>query len=228
MFKIEHAYYISNNHGKRETSLEEFQERDSGWALSRILNLTINVNRHNPMHAGCRIKLPEEIKTKKAVVNVQSKDNACFAWSVIATLYPAERHTERQSSYPHYTTVLNLKGIEFPVSLKQIKKFELLNDISINVYAIQEKKKKEEEKLMIVPIRRVGSITYCVNHSCKSDVLKSSRFLVFILLLAVFSPATNSPLNMVFTFTLLCLSIALRTCSSTTSRASSKSIHDDS
>ncbi|EZA49236.1 hypothetical protein X777_12476 [Ooceraea biroi] len=72
------------------------------------------------MHAGCRIKLPEEIKTKKAVVNVQS-DNACFAWSVIATLYPAERHTERQSSYPHYTTVLNLKGIEFPVSLKQIK-----------------------------------------------------------------------------------------------------------
>ncbi|RLU15163.1 hypothetical protein DMN91_012159 [Ooceraea biroi] len=134
-------------------SLEEFQERDSGWALSRILNLTINVNRHNSMHAGCRIKLPEEIKTKKAVVNVQSKDNACFAWSVIATLYPAERHTERQSSYPHYTTVLNLKGIEFPVSLKQIKKFELLNDISINVYAIQEKKKKEEEKLMIVPIR---------------------------------------------------------------------------
>ncbi|XP_026825441.1 uncharacterized protein LOC113561963 [Ooceraea biroi] len=41
------------------------------------------------------------------------------------------------------------------MSLKQIKKFELLNDISINVYAAQEKKKKkkEKEKLMIVPIR---------------------------------------------------------------------------
>ncbi|RLU26769.1 hypothetical protein DMN91_000566 [Ooceraea biroi] len=133
-------------------SLEEFQERDSGWALSRILNLTINVNRYNPMHAGCQIKIPKEIKLKKAVVNVQSKDNACFAWSVVAILYPAERHTERKSSYPHYTTVLNLKGIEFPVSLKQIKKFELLNDISVNVYAAQEKK-EEEEKLTIVPIR---------------------------------------------------------------------------
>ncbi|EZA48219.1 hypothetical protein DMN91_006132 [Ooceraea biroi] len=104
------------------------------------------------MHAGCRIKLPEEIKTKKAVVNVQSKDNACFGWSVVAALHPAERNTERKFSYPHYTTVLNLKGIEFPVTLKQIKNFELLNDISINVYAAQEKK-KEEEKLMIVPIR---------------------------------------------------------------------------
>ena len=33
------------------TSLEEFQERDSGWALSRILNLTININKYNSLHA---------------------------------------------------------------------------------------------------------------------------------------------------------------------------------
>jgi len=33
-------------------ALEEFQERDSGWALSRILNLIVNVNKYNPMHAG--------------------------------------------------------------------------------------------------------------------------------------------------------------------------------
>ena len=34
-------------------SLEEFQERDSGWALTRILNLTVNVNKYNPLRAGC-------------------------------------------------------------------------------------------------------------------------------------------------------------------------------
>ncbi|EZA61378.1 hypothetical protein X777_12331 [Ooceraea biroi] len=79
-------------------------------------------------------------------------DNACFAWSVVAALYPAERHVNRSASYPHYTTVLNLQGIEFPVTLKNIGKFERLNDISINVYTIQEKK-KEEEQLTIVPIR---------------------------------------------------------------------------
>jgi len=27
-------------------SLEEFQERDSNWILSRILNLTLNVNKY--------------------------------------------------------------------------------------------------------------------------------------------------------------------------------------
>ena len=34
------------------SSLEEFQERDSGWALSRIPNLTMNMNKHNPLRAG--------------------------------------------------------------------------------------------------------------------------------------------------------------------------------
>ncbi|XP_029674784.1 uncharacterized protein LOC115242537 [Formica exsecta] len=97
------------------------------------------------MRAGCHIKLPRAIIMKRAVINVQSKDNACFAWSVVAALYPAERNAERESSYSHYTTVQNLQGIKFPVTVNQIKKFELLNDMSINVYSIEEKN--------IVPIR---------------------------------------------------------------------------
>jgi len=60
------------------TSLEEFQERD-GWTLLRILNLTINVNKYNPLHAECQIQLSRKIKIKGAVINIQSKDNACFA-----------------------------------------------------------------------------------------------------------------------------------------------------
>ncbi|XP_029674792.1 uncharacterized protein LOC115242545 [Formica exsecta] len=97
------------------------------------------------MRAGCHIKLPRAIMMNRAVINVQSKDNACFAWSVVAALHPAKLKVDRESSYPHYTTVLNLQDIEFPVTVKQIKKFELINDISINVYSI----KKEN----IVPIR---------------------------------------------------------------------------
>jgi len=46
--------------------LDEFQERDSGWTLSRILNLTVNVNRFNPIRAGCHITLSREIMLKPA------------------------------------------------------------------------------------------------------------------------------------------------------------------
>ncbi|XP_036144933.1 uncharacterized protein LOC118646348 [Monomorium pharaonis] len=130
-------------------SLEEFQERDSGWALSQIINLTLNINKYNPLHAGCHVTLPREIMTKRAIVNVNSKDNACFAWSVVAALHPAERHSERESSYPHYTTVLNFDDIMFPVTIKDIEKFESVNNISINVYGM----KKEMTMLKILPLR---------------------------------------------------------------------------
>ncbi|XP_072744044.1 uncharacterized protein [Anoplolepis gracilipes] len=161
-------------------SLEEFQERDSGWALSRILNLIVNINKYNPMRAGCYVQLSRKIIVKRAVVNVQSKDNACFAWAVVAALYPAERYTHRQSSYPHYTTVLNFQDIEFPVTLNQIKKFEIYNDISINVYSFENEN--------IVPIhtlrsKRETSTSTC--STCKmrkiSDILHGSRIYLDLL-----------------------------------------------
>lgn len=127
-------------------SLEEFQERDSGWALSRILNLIVNINKHNPLHAGCHIQLPFEIASKKAVINVQSADNACFAWAVVAALYQVKTHSNRSSHYPHYSTVLNLNNITFPMTISQIKKFENQNCISINVFT------KDEEKSNFIPL----------------------------------------------------------------------------
>ncbi|KYM93741.1 hypothetical protein ALC62_15653 [Cyphomyrmex costatus] len=119
-------------------SLEEHEERDSGWALSRILNLTVNVNKLNPMRAGCHVTLPEKFKRKEAVVNVRSMDNACFAWAVVAALYPADNNVNRTASYPHYSKVLNFADIEFPVTLKDVAKFERSNTVSVNVYGIED------------------------------------------------------------------------------------------
>ena len=131
------------------TSLDEFEERDSGWALSRILNLMVNVNKLNPMHAGCYFEVPQVLLAKHAVINVRSTDNACFARSVVAALYPVKNNAERESLYPHYAEVLNFDGIEFPVTLKDITRFERANSVSINVYGIEE----EKESLKVLPIR---------------------------------------------------------------------------
>jgi len=45
-----------------------------------------------------------------------------FAWSVMVALHPAEKNTGQKFLYPDYTSVLNLKDIEFPTTLNQIKK----------------------------------------------------------------------------------------------------------
>ena len=49
--------------------------------------------------------------------------------------------------------MLNLEGIEFPVTLKQITKFELLNDISVNVFIERERGGKKDDGNIIVPLR---------------------------------------------------------------------------
>jgi len=44
---------------------------------------------------------------------------------------------DRTKSYPHYTSVLNFDDVEFPMN---IGKFERLNNVSINIYSIEEQK----------------------------------------------------------------------------------------
>ncbi|GJQ87763.1 hypothetical protein Trydic_g14174 [Trypoxylus dichotomus] len=128
--------------------LEEFQERDSGWALSTIVDLMINVNRYNPQRVGSYLPPPPVIIRKKACINVRNTDDACFAWAVVSALYPAEHgaHPDRTSSYPHFEDVLNLAEITFPIQRNAISKFEKNNNISVNVYFL-------EKNLLVVPNR---------------------------------------------------------------------------
>lgn len=122
------------------SKLEEFQERDSGWALSRIINLQININKFTPLLGSSYIPLPREIKRKEACINVKNQDDRCFVWAVVSALYPVRKHAQRPSKYPNPMDVLNLTGIHFPMTAMQIPRFEKQNNVSINVYKLQKNK----------------------------------------------------------------------------------------
>lgn len=137
------------------SSLEDFQERDSGWALSKIINILININKCVLLTGSHYIKLPKTIQMKRAVVNVcNDEDDNCFAVAVVSALYPALYNANRITSYPHYEDVLNLNGISFPVSLKDISIFEKNNQISINVYILERK-----PRYVVLPLR-LSSLTH--------------------------------------------------------------------
>ncbi|XP_031346482.1 uncharacterized protein LOC116174878 [Photinus pyralis] len=123
--------------------LSEFQECNSGWALRAVVNLGVNFNKFTPQLGSSYVELPPQIQTKKACVNVKNEDHACFAWAVVSALYPADKHPQRISKYPHYSSVLKLKGIQFPMTMRQISNFEKQNNISINVYILKKEKKDQ-------------------------------------------------------------------------------------
>lgn len=89
------------------------------------------------MKASSFISLPEQIKNKKAIINVQNNDDACFAWAITSALREPNGLPQRTSSYPDYNTVADFTDITFPVTLKEIAKFEERNNLSINVYGLE-------------------------------------------------------------------------------------------
>ncbi|KAJ8913307.1 hypothetical protein NQ315_010975 [Exocentrus adspersus] len=115
----------------------EFQEKNCGWTLKQIMFLDVNINKFNPIAVSSYIKLPKAIENKKAVLNIQNNDMACFAWSVNAALFPSQGDPTATSSYPHYDTLLNFTNLEFPIKLKDIHRFEKMNNISINVFGVE-------------------------------------------------------------------------------------------
>ncbi|EFA11742.1 hypothetical protein TcasGA2_TC005292 [Tribolium castaneum] len=124
--------------------LESFAEKDSGWALYEILGLKVNINQYDPIKFGNNssfVEVPNFIKKKHCIINVQNNDQFCFLWSVVSALYPVKNNPHRTSSYPNFENVLRYDNISFPITIRDIEKFEIMNNLSINLYCIEEKNK---------------------------------------------------------------------------------------
>ncbi|XP_041985987.1 uncharacterized protein LOC121738160 [Aricia agestis] len=124
-----------------KTSIEEFEDRDSGWTFLNNLYIEININKYQPLSGSSFISLPKSIQAKKACLNIMNKDQHCFLWSVTAALYPAKNHPERISSYPNFRELFNINGMFFPVTFHDIKIFEKNNpNIKFIIYGLKKSK----------------------------------------------------------------------------------------
>ncbi|XP_050516477.1 uncharacterized protein LOC126891343 [Diabrotica virgifera virgifera] len=141
------------------TQASEFQEKDSNWALQEIIFLDVNINKFSSISASSYINLPWQIKRKGAILNIKNKDNKCFAYCVLASIFPATGDATMPELYPPCDTLLNFEGIGFPVKLKDINKFEILNNISVNVYGLQSYLKENKTQYEIV-----GPLYYSQHH----------------------------------------------------------------
>ena len=59
-------------------NMATFQSMGSGWRLYSITQLELHTVRYNPLRGETYIPLPKELVDKKAIINVQNKDNKCF------------------------------------------------------------------------------------------------------------------------------------------------------
>ena len=60
--------------------IEAWSQRGLGWILDEILEAFINVAQYQPLRGGSYMILPTKLKNKKAILNIQNRDNQCLRW----------------------------------------------------------------------------------------------------------------------------------------------------
>ena len=108
--------------------------RDSKFVFYMVTHMDISIHRLNLTRGSSYIPLPDWLAKKKAIINPKNLDMKCFKWSVIAALKWREIDSNHQriSKLRRYDD-LNWDEINFPVSTKDITKFELRDRIGVNV-----------------------------------------------------------------------------------------------
>ena len=114
---------------------------NSRFVFNEVLYLDGNFHQLNLTSGSSYLPLPDFIAKRKAVINPQNRDKECFKWAIITMdKWPGiDSHLERVSNLREFADNYDWSGLEFPVSLKQIGKFEAKNDISVNMLSLEGK-----------------------------------------------------------------------------------------
>ena len=114
--------------------------RDSKFVFDMITHMDISIHRLNLTRGSSYLPLPDWLVKKNAIINPKNLDMRCFKWSIIAALKWEEigRDQQRISKLRKYND-FDWEGINFPVSTKDISKFERRNRIGVNVLVLHGK-----------------------------------------------------------------------------------------
>ena len=86
----------------------------------------------------------------RAVINVVGTGNDCFKWAVLAGLHSVDKcknNPNRVSGYVEHVAKYDFSFICFQVAPASIGSFAAMNDLSINVYGV------DNDNKLIYPLR---------------------------------------------------------------------------
>ena len=127
---------------------ENLQEkmRGSDFAFDGVNFLYFDFNKISISRGGLYIDSPKWLKNKKSTINLNNNDYKCFQYAVTLALNldKINDHSERISKIKPFIEQYNWKNIDFPYKGKDWKKFELNNEIALNILYVPHNTKKIE------------------------------------------------------------------------------------
>ena len=113
----------------------------------KFVSLQLSLWHLDPLRASAFVPLPDWIQTRRVVVNIRGTGNDCFRWAVLADMHPVDVHGDRMIQYTEHESKYDFSSLHFPVPLSSVGSFATTNNMSINVYGV------DDDKKVIYPLR---------------------------------------------------------------------------
>ena len=109
--------------------------------FDQVLFLDVSFHRLNLTRGSSYLPLPDWLERKKAIINPLNIDEECFKWAVIEGLewQNIKSHPEGVSNLRKCADKYDWSGLKFPMATKDIKVFEMNNNVSVNVLSVESK-----------------------------------------------------------------------------------------
>ena len=124
-----------------KTQIENPALLNSRFIFDEVLYLDVNFHQLNLTRGSSYLPLPDYIAKRKTMINPQNGDEECFKWAIITAdkRMDIESHPKRVSNLREFADNYFWSELEFPVSIKDIGKFEIKNNVSVNVLGLEGK-----------------------------------------------------------------------------------------
>ena len=119
---------------KYEENLQE-KMKGSDFEFDGINFLYYDINKISINRGGSYIDSPQWLKNKKSTINPINNNYKCFQYAVTLALNldKIRKKPQRMSKIKPFIDQCNWKDIDFPATSKDWKKFELNNEIALNI-----------------------------------------------------------------------------------------------
>ena len=125
---------------------ENLQEKMKGWVFEfyGVNFLYYDFNKISINRGGSYIDSPQWLKNKKSTINPINNDYKCFQYAVTLALNldKIRKNPQRISKIKPFIDQYNWKDIDFPATSKDWKKFELNNEIALNILYVPHNTRK--------------------------------------------------------------------------------------
>jgi len=130
---------------------EHMLRNESGLSITKVHYMSIQISRFTPLAASGFKPLPIFLKKKKAILNIQNKDDRCFGYAILAALYNNQkiRNPERPKFYERLFQLNGLADLAYPIQPQDIPAIEEQLNLKINIFSFYDDEGKGRYPLYV-------------------------------------------------------------------------------